>query len=206
MSEPDDFFGNHRGIFKMRIFMTMLFAGAILMGSAHAMGHGGGGKGRTKIDFQFDTVDSTKSRLFAKIDVSALLSQLGNSGNKSHNDDLAGYTLTLTFAGSSTFSVVMDSKGKTKEDGSTTPPSPFTAKLTANGKILQVMATGLNLQTLLGVNTAQTEGQFAIEIDVSASKTDSTVVPPVTTTIPLSTQNVTFNYSVKNTTVKGRNF
>lgn len=189
----------------MRILLTMALALAVLAGSAHAAGHGGGGMGRTKIDFQFDTVETTQSRLHAKIDISAASAQLGNSGAKSHNDDLAGYTVTLTFAGSSTYSAVADSKGKTKEDAAAVPPVPFTSKITGNGKILDVMMTGADLKALLGVDTTQASGSFSIQIDVSASKTDS-AVPPVTTTIPLSSQNVTFNYTVKNTTAKGKNF
>ena len=178
---------------------------ACLSQSAFASGHGDGGhgKGRTKIDFRFDTESTTDSRLFAKIDVSSGVSQLTNTGSKSHNDDLAGYTITLTI-GSSTFSAVADEKGKTHADSTATPPVPFTAKLTANGKIMQIMANGLSLKDLFGIDTTQTSGQVTVEIDVSASKTDP--VTTLTTTVPLSTQSVTFYYSVKGTSVKGKNF
>ncbi|HLX64199.1 MAG TPA: hypothetical protein VKX17_23200 [Planctomycetota bacterium] len=181
---------------------VMLAFNASAMGNGNG-GNGGGGKGRTKIQFQFDTSSTANSQFFAKIDVSAALSQLGNSGTKSHNDDLAGYTLTLTI-GSATFSGVADAKGKITANSTATPPVPFSAKLTANGKILQIMANGWDLKTLLGVDTTKTSGQVTVEIDVSASKTDST--SGQTMTVALSTQSVTFNYSVKGTTVKGKNF
>lgn len=191
--------------------MRVLTVAALLvsvLGTSHiyAMAPAGAGQGKTKIDFQFDTVDVANSRLFAKIDVSAALSQLGNSGGKSHNDDLAGYTLKLSIGpvgtSPSTFEAVCDSKGKTMEDLNAVPPVPFTAKLTANGKILQIMAEGLNLKSMFGIDPALGDGSVTIEIDVSASKTDSN---NVTTTVPLSAQAVTFNYKVKKTTVKGSN-
>lgn len=188
----------------MRTFMTLALVLAVGVASVPNWAHAAG-KGRTKIDFQFDTANTSTSRLFAKIDISAALSQLGNSGKPSHNDDLAGYTLTVT-VGSASFSALMDSEGKSAQDDSSNPPVPFTAKLTANGKILQIMVNGANLKDLLGVDTTQKNGTFSIEIDVTASKTDNTVTPPVTTTIPLSTQSVSFKYSVKQTTVKGKNF
>ena len=171
----------------------------VLCGHAFAMGHG---QGTTKIDFQFDTVTATKSSLFAKINVSAALSQLGNAGTPSHNDDLAGWTVTLTIGGSSTFSGTADSKGKITEDLTATPPIPFTAKLTANGNTLQIMADGLNLQSLFGIDPTKGDGSVMVELDVSASKTDT---GGITTTVSLSKQLVTFNYKVKKTTVKGSN-
>jgi hypothetical protein len=187
--------------------MKILFTLAVLSFSlsAFAGGHGDGshGKGRTKIDFKFSTESTTDSRLHAKIDVSAGTALLENSGSHSHNDDLAGYTINVTI-GSATFSATADDKGKTRADSAATPPVPFTAKLTANGKILQLMAEGLSLKDLLGIDTTQASGQVTVEIDVSASKTDATT--NVVTTIPLSTQSVTFYYSVHGTSVKGKNF
>src|SRR5437773_1868748 len=111
-------------------YAMTLSLGAFAAGSGDH-GNPGGGKGRTKIDFKFDTETATDSRLFAKFDVSSGTSQLANTGSKSHNDDLAGYTLTLTI-GSATFTATADEKGKTRADSTATPPVPFTAKLTAN--------------------------------------------------------------------------
>jgi hypothetical protein len=189
----------------MRLLIPASLAILFCVGQVHAMGQGdpGGGKGRTKIDFKFDTATPTNSRLFAKIDVAAAVSLLANTGAKSHNDDLAGYTLTLTI-GSAQFSAVLDEKGKSTEDLNATTPVPFSAKLTANGKVLQIKADGLNLQSLLGVDVTQKNGQVTVEVDVSISKTDP--VTNVTTTTSLSQQSVTFHYKVHGTSVKGKNF
>lgn len=188
----------------MKISETVVLFSLLCASPVFAMSQDkpGGGEGRTKIDFKFDAVDGLDSRLFAKIDISAALAQLGNSGKPTNNDDLAGWTLTLTIGGSATFSAIADEKGKIKQSLSATPPVPFTAKLTAKGKILHLTANDLNLKALLGINPATGNGTVSVQIDVTASKTDAN---NVTTTVPLSAQLVTFNYKVKGEKVMGTN-
>jgi len=183
--------------------------------SSEGKGGNGGGKGRTKIDFKLKTDDFSSSRLFAKIDVSAGASALAESGSKSRNDNLRGYLLEfgIQAAGASpTISTgVANDKGKII--------TPFDGKLTANGGILQIKYTGLDLVTLFPLNTTDGKYEVPVTLTVTAKKilVDSTGAPvldangqvqadPNSPSIALSTQTVTFNYETKNGMIKGRNF
>jgi len=185
--------------------------------SAYAMGNGNGpapkpspsgGKGRTKIQFMAKIGDLTSGSLFAKVDVSGAVTSNGTSfwdipsntkHGKSRNFELAGYNVTLTI-GSASFTGLADDKGKVT--------TPFSAKLTANGGICQIKATGLDLQDLLPINPADGTYTVTTAIKVTATKTvtDATTGVQTTYNVTLSDQNVTFNYKVKNGTAKGKNF
>jgi hypothetical protein len=168
---------------------------------------GGNGKGRTKIDFKAKTDDPTTTRLFAKLDVAAGVALLPAVGAKSLNDEIAGQTITLT-VGSATFTGVADEKGKFK--------TPFDCKLTANGSILQIKYTGLDLVALFPLNTADGEYTVSVPLKVTASKAQvdpngQPVIDPATgqqavTTVTLSEQTVAFSYTTKKGQIKGKNF
>ena len=168
----------------------------LVASSAMAMGQG---KGRTKIDFKATAGDFASSRFFAKLDVAGGVSALPETGAKSRNDNLAGYTINLIIGASAPFSGTADEKGKVT--------TPFSAKLTANGGILQIKATGLNLEQLFPLDITDGEHEVVVALTVTATKDTTATDGTVTTeTITLSTQNVTFNYTVKNGQIKGRNF
>lgn len=180
-----------------------------------AKGGNGGGNGRTKIDFKLKTDDFSTSRLFAKIDVATGVATLAETGSKSKNDNLAGYIVEFSIqaAGASptVFSGVADSKGKFK--------TPFDCKLTANGGIMQIKYTGLDLVKLFPLTTTDGSYEVPVTLAVTAKKVlvDANGAPvldangqaqadPAVAPVVLSTQNVTFNYDVKNGQIKGRNF
>ena len=178
---------------KMTKFAVLLFA-ATLCGGVLAAGQG---QGRTKIDFKTRLGDSgASSRLFAKLDVASAVNGLPEVGAKSKNDNLAGYTINLIIGSSATFSGVANDKGKVT--------SPFDAKLTANGGIMQIKASGLNLEQLFPLNPADGDHEVTVSLKVTASSTNATTGQ--TTTVTLSEQNVTFKYTVKNGQAKGKNF
>jgi hypothetical protein len=178
----------------MRNLALSAFALALalcLPSAAHAMG-----KGTTKIDFKLTIGDPAGSRIFIKRDISATSPNLPQFGTPSANDNLANQTVTLTFGGSASFSGTADEKGKVT--------TPFAAKITGNGKGLQVKADGLNLEQLLPVDPTDGEHQVTVQITITASRTDSATGQ--TTTVVLSDDAVTFFYKVKKGNVKGRNF
>ncbi|MBI3735558.1 hypothetical protein HY256_03485, partial [Candidatus Sumerlaeota bacterium] len=106
-------------------------------------GGGGGGKGQTKIDFSLTLGNPATSRLFAKRDVAAGVAQLPEVGSASKNDNLAGQVVAVYFGDSLTTGTA-DSRGKVTV--------PFEAKLTANGRNMQVTIKGLDLETIMGIN------------------------------------------------------
>lgn len=182
---------------------------------ARAKGGNGGGKGRTKIDFKLKTDDFSTSRLFAKIDVATGVSSLPEVGAKSKNDNLAGHIVEFSIQGMGmsavVFSGVADEKGKFK--------TPFDCKLTANGGIMQIKYTGLDLVTLFPLTTTDGSYEVPVVLTVTAKKVlvDTAGEPvldtmgqvqadPAVPAVTLSTQTVTFKYDVKNGQIKGRNF
>jgi len=175
-----------------RSFTVCLLIAAWIALPAHAMGVG---KGRTKIDFKLEVGDSASSRLFAKLDTGSGINSLSETGAKSKNDNLAGYTVNFSI-GSAVFSGTADGKGKVA--------TPFNAKLTANGGILQIKATGLNLEQLFPIDTKDGDHEVTVAMKVTATKADA--AGTVTETVTLSEQNVTFKYTVKNGQAKGKNF
>lgn len=196
--------------------LIMLLATSVLASEeSRAKGGNGGGKGRTKIDFKLSADDFATSRLFAKIDVSAGAGSLAETGSKSRNDNLRGYLLEfgIQAAGASPaiFTGVANDKGKIT--------TPFDGKLTANGGILQIKYTGLDLVTLFPLNTADGSYEVPVTLTVTAKKVlvDSNGNPvldtngqaqadPAVAPIALSTQTVTFKYDTKSGKIKGRNF
>lgn len=180
-----------------------------------AKGGNGGGKGRTKIDFKLTADDVSSSRLFAKIDVATGVGSLAETGSKSRNDNLRGYLVEfgIQAAGSSAsvFTGIANDKGKIT--------TPFDGKLTANGGIMQIKYTGVDLVTLFPLNTADGSYEVPVTLTVTAKKVlvDSAGAPvldansqvqadPNSTPIVLSTQTVTFKYDTKGGKIKGRNF
>lgn len=196
--------------------MVLLFTVTVFASEGdRAKGGNGGGKGRTKIDFKVTADSPTTSRLFAKIDVSAAAGSLAETGSKSANDNLAGYLLEFSIqaAGASPtiFTGVANEKGKIT--------TPFDGKLTANGAILQIKYTGLDLVVLFPLNTADGKYEVPVTLSVTAKKVlvDSAGAPvldvngqaqadPAVAPIVLSTQTVTFKYDTKSGKIKGRNF
>jgi hypothetical protein len=179
---------------KRSAFAAVLLVAVFIALPAHAAGVG---KGRTKIDFKTAIGDSgASSRLFAKLDTASAISSLAESGAKSKNDNLAGYTVNFII-GSATFSGTADEKGKVT--------TPFSAKLTANGGILQIKASGLNLEQLFPLQTADGSYEVTVPLKVTATKTDA-ATGAVTETVTLSDQQVTFKYTVKKGQAKGKNF
>lgn len=114
-------------------------------------------------------------------------------GHGSNNFNLAGDTVTLTI-GSASFTGTADSKGRVS--------TPFEAKLVADGQILMIEASGLNLVELFPIDISDGSHTVTVPISVSATQTTGTT----TTTTALSSQNVTFNYFVKNGRAMGKNF
>jgi hypothetical protein len=202
---------NMRKTTSSGLLLIALFAVlATVSEPCHAMGVA---HGRTKIDFRLTIGDSTSSRLFAKLDVSGAVTSNGNSffdqssGNGhgksgshgSKNFALAGFDVTVMI-GSASFTGTADAKGKVA--------TPFTAKLTANGRILQIMANGLNLEQLFPIDPTDGDHQVTVPLIVTATKSTTSATTGVTTTVnaTLSSQNVTFFYSVKNGKAHGKNF
>jgi hypothetical protein len=153
----------------------------------------GSGQGVTKIDFKLKIGDSTSSRLFAKLDVAAGIAQL-TGGQGSANHALAGCTVNFSI-GSAVFTGIADDKGKVT--------TPFNAKVTGNGAIMQIKANGLNLEQLFPIDPTDGDHQVTVALKVTAVKTNA---DGSTTTVTLNDQSVIFNYRVKKGAVKGRNF
>jgi hypothetical protein len=196
------------------VLAMVILSYAAVAQSAYAMGVA---NGRTKIDFTTKTTDFLSSRLFAKIDVSAgitsnanfisgstaTVGKHGNGHGSSKNGGLNNFVLAncdVTLAiGSATFSGHAESKGKVLQ--------PFNAKLTANGRILQIKASGLNLVELFPLNTA--DGKYSVVVPITVTATRTTINSDSSTsslTVTLSEQSVTFNYTVKHERARGRNF
>lgn len=159
-------------------------------GNGHGNGHGkGSGKGNGKGN------GNGKGKGHGK---SALSNGNGHTANGFNNFSLAGFDVTLTI-GSASFTGTADGKGKVHD--------PFDAKLTANGQILMINASGLDLVELFPLDTTDGKHQVTVTISVSATKTTTdTTGATNTTTIDLSTQDVTFYYCVKNGRAQGKNF
>jgi hypothetical protein len=122
----------------------------------------------------------------------------GNGSNGFNNFSLAGFDVTLTI-GSASFTGTADSKGRVS--------TPFNAKLVADGEILMINANGLDLVDLFPIDTTDGSHQVTVTISVSATKTTTDTTGATTTTsIALSTQDVTFNYVVRNGRAMGKNF
>jgi len=156
----------------------------LLAGSAFA----GEANGKTKIDFRATIGDSgSSSRIFAKRDVAAGVAQLPEVGSSSKNDNLAGAAIKVTI-GSAEFPATADVKGKVVD--------PYALKLTANGRILQLKADGLNLEQLLQLSTVDGSYTTSVLIKITATPVDGTEVV-------LTEETVTFYYKVKNGEVKG---
>ncbi|MCY3022280.1 MAG: hypothetical protein NTW87_24985 [Planctomycetota bacterium] len=175
-----------------RVCLLALVGFAIGLLSVPAMA---AGQGTTKIDFKLTIGDAASSRIFIKRDISATSGQLPEVGSKSINDNLAGQTVTL-FIGSAGFSGTADEKGKVT--------TPFTAKITGNGKGLQIKATGLNLEQLLPVDPTDGDHQVTVQIKVTASRTDAATGQ--VTEVVLSDASETLFYKAKKGKVKGKNF
>lgn len=170
--------------------VAVLFAAVVACGSVQAMG-----SGTTKIDFQLVAGDAASSRLFIKRDVSATTGQLPLVGSKSVNDNMAGQTVTL-YIGSAAFSGTATDKGKVE--------TPFAAKLTGNGKGLQVKASGLNLEELFPIDKTDGNHSVTVQIKVTCASTDPAT--QAVTTITLTDAAVVFEYTAKKGKVKGRGF
>lgn len=153
------------------------------------------GKGETKIDFKLTIGDAATSRIFIKRDILATSGQLPEVGSDSNNDNLANQTLTL-FIGSAAFPGVADDKGKVT--------TPFAAKITGNGKGLQIKANGLNLESLFPVDPSDGEHQVVVQFKITASRTDAATGQ--VTEVVLSDVSETLYYKVKKGKVKGKNF
>ena len=121
----------------------------------------------------------------------------GNIGHhgKSHNFALAGSSITLTI-GSASFTGIADAKGRVS--------TPFAAKLTADGNILDIEARGLNLEELFPIDPTDGRHQVTVEIKVTATTVATSTT--ASQTVTLSDQSVTFFYVVKHGRAKGRNF
>jgi hypothetical protein len=171
--------------------IALFCAGFLFCASVHAMG-----KGTTKIDFQATVGDSASSRLFIKRDVKSATGQLPEVGSKSVNDNMAGQTVTL-YIGSAAFPGVADEKGRVR--------TPFDAKLTGNGKGLQVKANGLALESLFPLDTTDGKHSVTVQIKITCDTIDPTTLA-VTKSVILSDASVTFDYDVKKGKIKGRGF
>lgn len=205
-----------RARFLASSVLALIFATSIIASEGdRAKGGNGGGKGRTKIDFKLSSDSLESSRLFAKIDVSAGASSLEETGSKSRNDNLRGYLVEFGIqaagASPSIFTGVANDKGKIT--------TPFDGKLTANGGIMQIKYTGLDLVTLFPLNTADGKYEVPVTLTVTVKKVlvDTAGAPvldtngqpqadPAVAPITLSTQTITFNYETKSGKIKGRNF
>jgi hypothetical protein len=168
------------------VLAVVLFSSA-----AFAMG---GGNGVTKIDFKLKIGDTASSRIFAKLDVAAGMAQL-TGGQGSANHALAGCAVNVTI-NSATFSGTADAKGKVT--------TPFSAKVTGNGAIMQIKATGLNLEQLFPVDP--TDGEHTVVVAIKVTATKAADGSTGTQTYTLNEQNVTFNYVTKKGQAKGKNF
>jgi hypothetical protein len=114
---------------------------------------------------------------------------------KSGNFALANSTITLTI-GSASFTGTADGRGRVS--------TPFNAKLTANGEILQIQAYGLNLEELFPIDP--TDGDHQVTVEISVTATSAATATTAASTTVLSDQQVTFFYTVKDGRAKGRNF
>jgi hypothetical protein len=119
----------------------------------------------------------------------AKLSKSAKHG-KSGNFSLAGQTVTLTI-GSASFSGTADSKGRVK--------TPFDAKLTADGNILQIKANGLNVEELFPLDA--TDGKHSVTVEIKVTATPAAAGAQELT---LSDQTVTFDYRVRHGRAQGR--
>ena len=107
-------------------------------GNGHGNGHG---KGSGKVNGN----GNGKGKGHGK---SALSNGNGHTANGFNNFSLAGFDVTLTI-GSASFTGTADGKGKVHD--------PFDAKLTANGQILMINASGWDLVELFPLDTTDRE-------------------------------------------------
>lgn len=177
---------------------ALVLAASVFMAcDAYAMG-----KGKTKVDFQ---VKGDEARFFAKRDVAAGVNQLPEAGSKSKNDNLAGHTVTLTItqtggtvAPEGTLSGVASEKGKVT--------TPFDGKLTANGGIMQIKTTSLDIVKAFPLDMTDGEHTVTVQIKITAQMKDPSTGAATGAEIVLSDEPVTFNYKVKKGAAKGKNF
>jgi len=178
---------------RKHLFFTLALLVA-LSSSVFAMG-----KGQTKIDFQYKQDALSSSRLFIKRALGKEVDQLPEVGSKSKNDNLANHTITLQIGSDSAnlLTGVASDKGKVS--------TPFDCKLTGNGKGLQIKADGLDLAKLLGI-TQTTDGEFSVtaKVTITASRVDA--LTGSTIGVVLSDETVTFEFTIKKGSVKGRGF
>lgn len=181
-----------RGLFLALLGLVLLAA----PGSAHAMG-----KGRTKKSFNAYFQAPEKNRVFFKCDVEAAVLALENTGNPTRNDDLANMDLTVTINGTA-FTETLDEKGKANTD-------VFKAKLTANGRILQVKLKDLDLETILPLDPADDGKNLTVDVTlhIEAQPQPENSSDPLPPAIVLVDEVVTFKYSQKaDNQAKGKNF
>jgi hypothetical protein len=160
------------------------------------------GGGKTKVDFQ---VKDGAARFFAKRDVSAGVALLPEVGAKSKNDNLAGHTVTVTItqtggivAPEGTLSGVASEKGKIT--------TPFDGKLTANGGIMQVKTSSLDIVKAFPLDMTDGEHTVTIQLKITAQMKDPSTGAALGSEIVLSDEPVTFSYKAKKGAAKGKNF
>lgn len=179
------------------LFLALL--GGVLLAapsSAHAMG-----KGRTKKSFNAYFQAPERNRVFFKCDVEAAVLALENTGSPTRNDDLANMDLTVTINGTA-FTETLDEKGKANTD-------VFKAKLTANGRILQVKLKDLDLQSILPLDPADDGKNLTVDVTlhIEAQPQPENSSDPLPPAIVLVDEVVTFKYSQKaDNQAKGKNF
>lgn len=181
-----------RGLFLALLGLVLLAA----PGNAHAMG-----KGRTKKSFNAYFQTPEKNRVFFKCDVEAAILALENTGSSTRNDDLANMDLTVTINGTA-FTETLDEKGKANTD-------VFKAKLTANGRILQVKLKDLDLQSILPLDPADDGKNLTVDVTlhIEAQPQPENSEDPLPPAIVLVDEVVTFKYSQKaDNQAKGKNF
>lgn len=181
--------------------LFLALAGLVLLAAPASVHAAGKGKGRTKKSFNAYFQAPERNRVFFKCDVEAAVLALENTGGNTRNDDLANMDLTVTINGTS-FAGTLDDKGKANTD-------VFKAKLTANGRILQVKLKDLDLESILPLDPADDGKNLTVDVTlhIEAQPQPENSSDPLPPAIVLVDEVVTFKYSQKaDSQAKGKNF
>ncbi|MBE7466533.1 MAG: hypothetical protein HS116_23940 [Planctomycetes bacterium] len=121
----------------------------------------GVGKGRTQSIFRADFVTLAKNRILLKLDVSQAMAGVPTNTTGTRNDDVGGLNVSVTLNGTE-FTETFASNGRVNT-------ATFKARLVANGQILMIDLRGLDLPTILGLDSTAAGKNLNVSLDVLVS-------------------------------------
>ncbi|MCZ7643924.1 MAG: hypothetical protein M5U26_01350 [Planctomycetota bacterium] len=154
---------------KFKLSLVLLALALAASVDCHAAG-----RGRTMSVFKASYVRPETNRILLKLDVEAAMEGLPTDVTRSRNNDLAGLDITVNLNGVE-FTETFASNGRINT-------ATFKARLVANGRILMLDLRGLDLETILGLDSSVTDRKLSTGLDVTVNV--STPVDSETGEIP----------------------